>query len=91
MKVTLKRCPFCGGDATIGFDEPQHIIECTKCGAGFISLTSPARCVVGWNNRTAAGLVNWIEGEVEKCYDSSDKRYRALSEFREQVNHFLGQ
>jgi len=95
QSVVLLPCPFCGGDAVSGYDEPseQHFVECKECGVAFKSATSQQRCVTGWNNRRSTGLVNWLASEMEKSGEASylDKRYQGLRDCRKMVKRLLGQ
>ena len=93
--IVLLPCPFCGGSAVSGYDEPseQHFVECKECGAALESATSEQRCITGWNNRRSTGLVNWLVSEMEKIGEASylDKRYQGLRDCRKMVKRLLGQ
>ena len=54
-EIKLKRCPFCGGEASLR-DEPdkyyKYAVYCTKCGIGTLAEHIESIAIHAWNRRT---------------------------------------
>lgn len=48
--VTLRKCPFCGGEARWA-TEHKHWIECGVCGVESIYSEHSEDCIKAWNTR----------------------------------------
>ena len=53
-EIKLKNCPFCGGEAEMGFRDASAFVMCTKCLARSRTVVACAREVAAdeWNQRT---------------------------------------
>lgn len=53
-EIKLKRCPFCGGEASLS-DEPdkyyKYTVYCTKCGIRTLSEHIESIAIHAWNRR----------------------------------------
>ena len=68
----LKKCPFCGGEAT--FIKDTRTIKCKCCGGAFI-CTNPVMTTLevaeAWNTRKPVELiVEWLEAEAIELEDN---------------------
>lgn len=52
MDEELKRCPFCGGAAILGYDDDNYpIVYCQSCGGRTDWYETTDRAVKAWNWR----------------------------------------
>lgn len=58
MSVKLKRCPFCGGEAHIGYDHSYNpnrffvnCVECSSASSVLIPLEDEKEAIKSWNKR----------------------------------------
>lgn len=55
LTVTLKPCPFCGGEAKVETQRhgypPHHWSKCTKCCASTTAYSTKESAITAWNHR----------------------------------------
>lgn len=57
----LKRCPFCGGEASLGYEPERYYkytVYCTECGIKTPAEHIDAIAIHVWNRRTDDGRGN---------------------------------
>lgn len=59
-ELTLKPCPFCGGEAILVKDfssfKDWTYVRCQECGASVAVVDNPYRAIENWNRRVTDGV-----------------------------------
>jgi len=84
--MELKPCPFCGGKATLYYNEKglHHNISCNECSAEkyIAHKDSEDRAIKAWNTRVSKVVYPSLSDIQRKCNLSFVEANKALSEFR---------
>ena len=73
----LKKCPFCGGEATIQPEGDYHEIHCVDCGIELDRHTYE-EAVTAWNTRAKTEAEKKIEAVRNECEKAITDACRAL-------------
>lgn len=75
LTVTLKPCPFCGGEAKVETQRhgypPHHWSKCTKCCASTTAYSTKESAITAWNHRHTTPTEPVLRWE-ELGYDEAD-------------------
>ena len=78
MKIELKPCPFCGGEAMMWgkFDPPcndKYTISCSSCGVSTPTYRSKEAVAETWNRRANMACVKWDDDTDSLVFFKEDK------------------
>jgi Lar family restriction alleviation protein len=83
-EIVLKPCPFCGGDAGLGYSPDGHFVNCTVCCASTNNLTAHGNtkeeAIELWNTRknNEYSLISKddVVRIVDNCFHAYASSYR---------------
>lgn len=80
--VVLKKCPFCGGEASLHSrcnymetgNETMYFVKCDECKTESTWCYKKEKAINAWNNRKPLErVIERLEERMEKCFSISEK------------------